>query len=181
MLPREVRRSFSEEGYFHFKFAVTALKFPDPLVIRHAFRDRLTGELFLIRLHPEAQGGIVHAEFSRHLCDRKRVFDHSSGGLFLELRSIGLALWHLIPFLSRSESYWIPVRKVWGTSVPGSTRRECTFLLGLLRNSYSARCVGGVWRRIRGRQPRLGVIAPGGTAPKSPWFLACEFVLAEAG
>src|SRR5690348_3621235 len=117
MLPREVRRSFSEEGYFHFKFAVTALKFPDPLVIRRAFRDRLTGELFLIRLHPEAQGGIVHAEFSRHLCDRKRVFDHSSGGLFLELRSIGLALWHLIPFLSRSESYWIPVLKVWGTSV----------------------------------------------------------------
>src|SRR3954464_11812901 len=117
VLPREVRRSFSQESNFHFKLPVPALKFPDPLVIRRIGRNRLTRELFLVRLHPKAEGCIVHPELSRYLGDRQRRLDHSSGGLFLELRSIFFAFWHLIPFPSGKESYWIPVRKVRGTSV----------------------------------------------------------------
>src|SRR5579875_2771279 len=101
LLLREVRRSFSEERDFHFKLTVTALQFPDPLVIRHSFRERLSRSLLPVRLHPEAQRSIVHSEFPRYLGNRQRVIDHLSGGLLLKLVSISFRFpRHLIPFLS---------------------------------------------------------------------------------
>src|SRR5205085_3779239 len=88
LLFREIRRSFSEEGYFHFKFSVAALELTDPLAVRCLVRDRLPAFLFPVRLDPEAQCGIVHSEFPRHLGNRQRVIDHLLGGLILELGSV---------------------------------------------------------------------------------------------
>jgi len=64
LLLREIRRGFSEKSYFYLKITVSALEFPDSLVIRHSIRDLLPGKLFPVRLYPKTQCGIIHFEFS---------------------------------------------------------------------------------------------------------------------
>src|SRR5579859_4699318 len=119
MLPREVRCCFFQERVFHLKVAYPALEFPDPLIVRHIGRQRLTREFPPVCLHPEPERSIIDIEFSRHFGNRprRRGVDHFPDGLLLELRSVRLRFSrHLIPFLSGENPIGSPVRKIWGTS-----------------------------------------------------------------
>jgi hypothetical protein len=97
---RKTPRLF-QERVLCLKLTVTALEFTDTVRVRHPGREGLAGYFLLVGLYPKPQGGIVDPDFPGDLGYRQRVIDHSLSGLLLELRSIGLASWHLIPFLSR--------------------------------------------------------------------------------
>src|SRR6266487_6621218 len=119
MLPREVRGCFFQERQFHLQFPVTALQFQQPRPVRHFQRQLFPRMLLPVCFHPESESGIVYLEFAGHRSDRPREVDHHFDCLFLELRRIPfgiLAPRHLIPHPFRRRSYWIPVRKLRGTS-----------------------------------------------------------------
>src|SRR6266487_2590201 len=119
MLPREVRGCFFQERQFHLQFPVTALQFQQPRPVRHFQRQLFPRMLLPVCFHPESESGIVYLEFAGHRSDGPREVDHHFDCLFLELWRIPfgiLAPRHLIPHPFRRRSYWIPVRKLRGTS-----------------------------------------------------------------
>jgi hypothetical protein len=119
MLFREVRGGFFQERVFRFKLAVATFQLAYALLVWHVGRDRLPGDPLPVCFNPKSQGGIVNADFSRHLRYGQRVVNDSLSGLLLKFRRIGLPSWHLTPFLSR-RILLDPCPGTMGHLIPGS-------------------------------------------------------------